>query len=160
MGLIVALGLAGCAGRRIEAGVYHSPKGYRVVLPGAEWALAEESRADLELHHRTAMAGMLVNGTCEGGGALHSLGVLMRRLLLGLADRTLVEQGEAALNGRPAAHVVLEGRLAPAGDRVRIETYVMKDERCVYDLVYIAPPASFETWRADFQRFARTFATE
>ncbi|MGH7303603.1 MAG: hypothetical protein ACRELZ_09955, partial [Candidatus Rokuibacteriota bacterium] len=55
------LALTGCAGRRIENGVYHSPKGYRLSLPGSEWSVAKESKADLELRHQDGMAAMLVN---------------------------------------------------------------------------------------------------
>ena len=59
------LALTGCAGRRIENGVYHSTKGYRVTLPGADWSVSEESNADLELRHQDGMAAMLANAECD-----------------------------------------------------------------------------------------------
>jgi hypothetical protein len=37
---------------------------------------------------------------------------------------------------------------------------VVKGDRCVYDLVYAAPPADFERWRGDFQRLVGTFRLE
>jgi hypothetical protein len=43
---------------------------------------------------------------------------------------------------------------------VRVETYVLKDARCVYDFAYVAPPASFEAWRAEFRRLVESFVTE
>ena len=157
----VALGItAGCAGPRIDAGVYHSPKGYRVTLPGPEWVLARGSDADVELRHRSAAAGMLVNADCEAGAARRSLRVLARLLLLGVVGRTMVEEGDVALDGRRALHRVLQGRLAADGEPVRIETYLLADDRCVYDLVYVAPRESFEAWRADFRRLVETFAME
>jgi hypothetical protein len=36
----------------------------------------------------------------------------------------------------------------------------VKDGRCVYDLLYVAPPASFESSRGDFERFVGSFAAE
>ena len=62
--LALALGavivLAGCAtGPRIENGIYHSAKGYRVTMPGADWSVAGESKADLQLRHQDGMAAML-----------------------------------------------------------------------------------------------------
>jgi hypothetical protein len=45
-------------------------------------------------------------------------------------------------------------------ERVRIESYTLKGERCVYDLLYVAEPAAFDAWRADFQRFVDSFAGE
>lgn len=158
---VVAAGLTvGCAGPRIEGGVFHSPKGYRVALPGAEWVQVPESDADMELRHRGAAAGMLVNAVCEAAGPRRPLRVLARHLLLGVAGRTMVEEGDVALDGRRALHRVLEGRLAADGEPVRIETYLVADGGCVYDLVYVAPRGSFEAWRADFQRLVETFAME
>ena len=160
LGVVAAGLIAGCVGRRIEGGVYHSSKGYRVALPGMEWIVAEESESDLELRHRTAPAAMLANAACDGRPPARSLDVLSRHLLLGLRSRTTVERGEVSVNGRRAAHTVLDGRLTAKDEPVRIETYVVKDERCVYDFAYAAPPPSFDTWRAAFRRFVESFATE
>ncbi|MBI4637442.1 MAG: hypothetical protein HY727_13935 [Candidatus Rokubacteria bacterium] len=160
VGVLATVAVAGCAGKRIQDGVYASPTGYRIAIPGADWILAEESRADLELRHRAAPVGMLVNGACDRGPSRVTLSVLARQLLAGLRDREVVEQGEVAFNGRPAAHAVLFGRWPGAGERVQLELYVTRDARCVYDFLYAAPPALFETWRDDFRRFVETFATE
>jgi hypothetical protein len=64
------------------------------------------------------------------------------------------------VNGRQAMHRVLDGRLDGDETPTRIEVYVMKDDRCVYDFLYAAPPAAFESWRADFRRFVESFAME
>ena len=51
--------------------------------------------------------------------------------------------------------------LVPAeGAPTRIEAYVLKDGACVYDFAYVAPPASFDAWRADFRRFVESFVKE
>ena len=50
LGAVIAF--TGCAGRRIENGVYHSDKGYRLTLPGPDWSVAADSKADLELRQR------------------------------------------------------------------------------------------------------------
>src|SRR5205085_11033078 len=64
------LALGACAGKRIEHGIFHAPSGYRVALPpDGAWRIVDDSRADLELRHRTAAAGMLVNGACDPGVA-------------------------------------------------------------------------------------------
>lgn len=159
VGAAAACVLAGCAGGRIESGVYHSSKGYRVALPGPEWSVAEDGGADLELRHRAAPAGMLANASCDGRAAA-GLDALARHLVMGFRDRATLERDEVEVNGRPAAHTVLEGRLGSHAAPVRVETYVLKDARCVYDFAYAAPPASFETWRAEFRRFLESFAKE
>lgn len=153
--LAVALALAsGCGGRHIEQGVFSSPKGYRATLPGPDWAVVESSRADLELRHRGAAAGMLVNATCTGSGPRRAPEALSRTLLLGLRDRRVIERGEATVGGRPAAHAVLEARGKPEGPLVRVETLTFVHGGCVYDLAYAASGAAFAALRKDFERFA------
>lgn len=150
----------GCAGKRIESGVFHSPKGYRVLLPGSEWMMVESSRADLKLRHRAAPAAMLVNATCRDRTPARGLDVLSRHLLMGFQSRVMVEWGEVSLNGRRAAHAVLDARVAAGDALTRIETYVMSDGRCVYDFALVAPSVSFETWRAAFGQLVESFTTE
>ena len=151
---------AGCAGRRIEGGVFHSSKGYRIGLPGDEWTVVEASGADLELRHRTASAAMLANATCGDATPAPGLDVLSRHLLMGFHSRAIVEWEDVAVDGRRAAHAVLDGRLAAGDALTRVETYVMKDERCVYDFALVAPPESFERWRTAFRELVDSFATE
>ena len=158
LGAVIAL--AGCAGRRIENGVYHSDKGYRLTLPGAEWSVAARSKADLELRHQDGLAAMLANAECDDRARSRSAGVLLGQLLIGLRDRATIEQNEVSVNGQQALHRVLDARAAADGAPTRIEAYVLKDGSCVYDFAYAAPPGSFEASRPDFRRFVESFATE
>jgi len=158
LGAVIAF--TGCAGRRIENGVYHSDKGYRLTLPGPDWSVAADSKADLELRHQDGLAAMLANAECDDRAKSRSAGVLLGQLLIGLHDRATIEQNEVSLNGRQALHRVLDGRVAADGAPTRIEAYVLKEQDCVYDFAYAAPPASFEAGRADFRRFVESFAKE
>ena len=163
--LALALGavivLAGCAtGRRIESGVYHSAKGYRLTMPGADWAIAAESQADLELRHQDGMAAMLANADCDEAARSRNSGLLLGHLLIGIRDRATIEQNEVSVNGQQALHRVLDARTSADGAPTRIEAYVVKDQGCIYDFAYAAPPASFETWRPDFHRFVQSFTKE
>jgi hypothetical protein len=161
--LLAAVGVVACAtGTRIEGGVYRAPSGYQVRLPGAEWQVmtdddARGSRPDLQLRHRDGRAAMLAHGACEGGAARRSFEILTRHVLVGLRDRTVVEDGSAHVNGRTAAHTVVEGRRRQSDERVRVESYVVKDARCVYDLLFVAAPEAFETQRPAFQSFVDSF---
>lgn len=159
--LLAALVAAGCAtAARIENGVFHSPKGYRVTVPGDAWRVTTDSRADLELRHRDGRAGMLVNASCDGARTRGPLDVLARHLLSGFRDRSVVTREDVSVNGKVARHAVVEGRLGDAGEPMTVELYVMRDDRCLYDFLYAAPPETFDAGRADFERLIRTFATE
>jgi hypothetical protein len=156
----VALALGACAGHRFVDGVFRAPAGYRVAVPGPAWIVSEESRADLELRHRTAPAGMLAHAVCDPAVVRRSDDVLARHLLLGVRERQVLEADEAPVNGRVASHRLLEGRMRQSDQRVRIESYTLKGDRCVYDLLYVAEPGAFEAWRGEFRRFVDSFAAE
>jgi hypothetical protein len=158
--MAIALVLAGCAARLGPGDVYRSDKGYRVSLPGQGWRVVRESRADLELRHRLAPAAMLVNASCDGRLAARPLPALRRELLAGVSERQVQEQGTVAVAGREAVHMVVDGQVSGRDRRVRLELYVLKADRCVYDLLYVAPPADFSRWREDFQRLVETFMLE
>ena len=157
---VLAAVLGACATPRIVDGVYHARSGYRVTVPGPAWDIAPESRADLELRHRTAPAGMLAYAVCDPAIARRAWDVLALQLLVEMRERTTVTADEEPVNGRTASHRVLEGRMREGNERVRIESYTLKAERCVYDLLYVASPEVFDTWRGDFQRFVASFAGE
>jgi len=156
---VTTLLLAGCAAHRIADGVYHSPRGYRVAVPGDGWH-ALEGRADLELRHDGDGAGMLANAVCEPGVVRRSLAVLRLQLLVGLVDREVVEHEEASVNGRAAMHAVVQGRRRGSDDPVSVEAYVVKDARCVYDFLLVTSPENFERHRGDLRRLVDSLSTE
>jgi hypothetical protein len=163
--LLAAVGVVSCAtgrGTRIEGGVYRAASGYRVTLPGTEWdVMTDEERAprtDLKLRHRDGRAAMLAHGACDGAAARRSFDILTRHVLVGLRDRTVIEDGSVQVNGRTAAHTVVDARRRQSEERVRVESYVVKDERCVYDLLFVAVPEVFDARRPAFQGFVNSFA--
>src|SRR5205823_481925 len=97
-----------------------------------------DPEADVAWRRESPPARMLVSGSCEDGLPRRPLGVLTRHLLMGLRQRTVIERGEASVGGRPAGHVVVEGRVDEEGEPLRVEAYVVKDARCVYDFLYAA----------------------
>jgi hypothetical protein len=158
-GVVMSFGVAACASPRIEHGVFHSPKGYQVMLPPGDWKVIGDSRADLELRHGSAPAAMAVNASCDDRRPRGSLGVLARQLLSGLRDRSTLTVEETSVNGAVAEHEIVEGRLGASGDPMRVEVYVMRDARCLYDFVYTAPPEDFARWAWSFRELVETFRT-
>jgi hypothetical protein len=154
---------AACAGARIESDVYHSLKGYRVTIPGRDWIVVDDSRADLEMKHSSGEAAMLVNASCEPVAHGRSLDVLGREILAGLRDREVNVLEPASVGGGESAHAIVEARRGGSDrgdDRVRMELYLVKGARCIFDLVYAATPAAFDRWRDDFHRLVATFGSE
>jgi len=111
--LLLAVGLlAGCASAtgRVENGVFHSAKGYRVTLPAAGWTVERGPAADLSLQADRGAGGMLVDATCAGRERARSLDVLARHLTFGLTRREVVESGTVTVAGREAARSVVRGQ--------------------------------------------------
>jgi hypothetical protein len=124
------------------------------------WKIVDRSRAELELRRADGAAGMLAHATCRPETVRRDFGLLERHLLLGLRDRATLEDDETDVGGRRAVHLVVEGRARDGDERMRIESYVLKDARCVYDLLYVAQADEFDGGRADFRRFVQSFAME
>jgi hypothetical protein len=157
-----ALAASGCAVSRpqLSDGVFRAPELFRVAVPGDDWTVTRAGASELELRHPASRAGILANADCGPGTAREELPRLARRLFVGLRARDTVTNGAATLAGRPAVHAVLEARVPGEEERMRVEAYVMKDDRCVYDLVYVAPAGAFAARRDDFQRFVESFVKE
>jgi len=81
--------------------------------------------------------------------------VLARHLTFGLEGRKPLEREEVTVAGRPGIRMLLEGGLN--GIPVTVEAFVLKGERCVYDLLYAAPPADFAAGRGEFREFVGSF---
>ncbi len=161
LGLVPALVLTtGCAVKRIDNGVYHSSKGYRVAVPGEPWAPVPGGPADLELRHRDSAAVIAANASCDAVMSRRNTRLLTRQLLIGIRDRRVVENGEIDVAGRAAARAVVEARQEDTHAPVRIETIVLTDNRCVYDFIHVAPAAAFAETAGDFTRFVDSFRTE
>ena len=158
--VVIVTAAAGCAGRRLQDGIYRSEHGYRVTVPGPGWTVVDNSPAALELRRQDGRAGMLAAATCQPRTTRQRYGNLARHLLLGLRERETLEEAEASLGGYRGVHQIVEGRMQDGRERVRIESYTIKDRRCVYDLLYVAPPGIFESSRPDFERFVGSFAAD
>ena len=152
--------LAGCATAtgRIENGVYHSAKGYRVTLPPSGWKVESAPRADLSLEREAGSAGMLVDATCTGRETSRPLDVLARHLTFGLTRREVIESGTTQVAGREAARSVVRGQAD--GRDVTVEALVVRAEPCVHDFLYVAPTVAFDAGRPAFQALVESFALE
>jgi len=154
----IVLILAGCAGREAPDAVYRSSKSYRVALPGPDWGAVSASRADVELRHREAPAAILTNASCGPRLASHPIESLRREILAGFSGRDVQLHEAVSVGGREGTHMIVDGWVSRPDALVRVELFVLRGDRCVYDLVYAAPPGDFARWQAEFQRLVASFS--
>jgi hypothetical protein len=144
---------------RIENGVFHSAKGYRVTLPASGWRVETGPRADLALEREAgAGGGMLVDATCRGREAARPLDVLTRHLTFGLTRRDVLENGTTTVDGREVFHSVVRGRAE--GRDVTVEAMVLRAGSCVHDFLYVAPSEAFAAGRPAFRALVDSFTLE
>lgn len=158
--LLALVLLAGCATAtgRIENGMFHSTKGYRVTLPTSGWQVDAGQRADLALRADARAGGIVVDATCSGRESTRPLDVLARHLTFGLTRRDVLENGTSTVGGRVAAHSVVRG--LAEGRPVTVEALVMRAEACVHDFLYVAPSDAFDGGRPAFRALVESFALE
>ena len=81
------------------------------------------------------------------------LSVLSQQLVIGTTERQILSEETEPFDGREALHTRMRAKLD--GVPMQYDIYVLKKDGCIYDLVYVAPPARSAEGEADFERFAR-----
>jgi hypothetical protein len=145
--------LAACAhADSFEGGVLR--KGELTVRVGPvppEWRRVRIDGADLAYRDQPREGSVLFDVRC-GRSADAPLTVLTEHLIMGTTDRDFVHQETLPFDEREALHTLMRAKLD--GVPMQYDIYVMKKDLCVFDLVYVAPPAQFTVGAADFERFA------
>jgi hypothetical protein len=152
--VVLPLGaVAACGhGDSFEGGILH--KGELAIHVGpvpAQWQRVRIAGADLAYRDEAREGSTMFDVRC-GRGSDAPLTVLTEHLIMGTTARDFVSQETLPLDDREALHTLMRAKLD--GVPMQYDIYVLKKDGCVYDLVYVAPPARFTAGSADFERFA------
>ncbi|HXN30363.1 MAG TPA: hypothetical protein VN894_00820 [Polyangiaceae bacterium] len=152
--LVVVL-LGGCAhADTFEGGVLH--KGELAVHFGPQppgWRRVDVDGADLAFRDDAREGSTLFDVRCGHRDDDAPLSVLSDHLIMGTTEREIESRLTIPFDGREAMHTLLHAKLD--GVPMQYDIYVMKKDGCVYDIVYVAPPAHFAEGAPDFERFTR-----
>jgi hypothetical protein len=149
---VVVAHTAGCwgtTGHLVDNRFQDDKVSYTVGLPGDGWRPLQLDRADIAWHNPDLGAGLLVNSACEGVQDSPLIG-LTNELLIGTTEREILEQNLLPWSRREALESVVLGKLDGIARKRAI--FVLKKDGCVYDIVYDAPPATFEAGLAAYRR--------
>jgi hypothetical protein len=153
--LLLAL-VAGCGHTTLDGRSWRGVEGaFRIGTLGPGWHRVDGD-ADLSLFNPTFDAAIMANVECKKERDA-PLTVLANTLLIGFEDRRILREERVRMAGREALHQEIAAKLD--GAALRLDTYVLKKDECVYDLVYLAPPAGYARGRADFDVFVAGFDT-
>ena len=151
---IVALA-AGCATGRIVGDIYQdSVNGFQVRLPPRTWQRQSLDGAAVAFASPELRAGMALRADCrtpEPG----ELPWVARHLFFGLQGMEVQGRETLDLNGATAVEIRVRARL---GDQpVEVEGVTFRRAGCLYDFIYVAPPAAFAQGRAAFEAFVQSW---
>ena len=150
-GLVLA---AGCFGnreaRRLEGR-------YDLGDPGSGWVRVRPGGADYAWFNEDLSATIYGDSNCATRFDDDLLEDLVGRLTFGLTASDPLLSEPRVLDDRAALMAVVEGDLD--GVAVKIGAVVTKKDGCVYDLVYTAPPATFDQGLDAFEAVAGQFRT-
>lgn len=156
--ILLAAVLAGCTAGRYGGGVYANRwTRFRIEEPGDGWRRVRTRGAGVAFRNEGLGAAIYVDDSCRQFEDA-PLPVLANHLFFGFTEVEVEEVREMVLDRRAAHRRVVRGRLD--GVRVRVAATVMKKGHCVYDLVYISPPETFERGLAAYEAVVRSFRVE
>lgn len=145
----------GCATGRIVGETYRdSEGGFQVRLPPAAWHIRALDGAALSFASPELRAGLALRVDCstpEPG----ELPWVARHLFFGLQDTQNQGRETVRLHDVMAVQTRLRARLDD--QPVEVEGVTFRRAGCLYDFIYVAPPAAFPRGRADFESFVQSW---
>ncbi len=145
--------LSGCAkGRR--GGNNDGPR-FSLGQPGPGWARVDPGSADRAWFHGGISGSIYGDANCGTRYEDGQLADLARHLGWGIARGEPERIESLILDRREALIQVISGQLD--GVKVKVGVMVTKQDDCLYDLLYIAPPATFEQGWPDFVQMVQGF---
>ena len=109
---------------------------------------------DLAFWNETLGAAIAINSTCREYEDL-PLKAMANHLVIGIEERKNLVWEQRPVDGREALYVVVEGHLD--GVPIKVAAYVLVKDYCTFDLIYHAPPATFDEGLPQLDKLAHEF---
>jgi hypothetical protein len=157
-GLFLGASLIGCGVGGLNNGVYRGEGfAFQIREPGDGWKRLDANPAALAYRNERSNASMMINARCGKDGDDVPLIALTNHLFLMFTDKDVQTQEVVPFDDREAMHTVMNAKLD--GVPMTYDVWVLKKDGCVYDLLYLAPEASFGEAHGAFEQLVRGFAT-
>lgn len=154
---IVLVPALGCGGGGFDGRTYHG-EGYSFTVPSAPrtWTPIRATETALAFDDGSSGATIAVNGRCDRDGEDVPLQSLTQHLFLTFTEREVHSQEVFPFDGREAMRTDVTAKLD--GVPRRLVVWVMKKDKCVYDLFFLARPDRFDAGVGAFDAWARGFS--
>ncbi len=159
LGLLLAGSLLlGCGAARFDGQIFEGDGfAFRIPEPPRRWQRLAGSDDALAFRDDAHGATIMLHGRCGLDGDDVPLSALFNHLFLQFTERQIQQQQTVPFDEREALHTVLTAKLD--GVPMAFDSWVLKKDGCVYDLLYLAPPEAFERGLPRFRELVGGFAT-
>jgi hypothetical protein len=127
---------------------------YQIRLPAAPWTPISLDGATLAFRQPALQAAIALNAECPSSEA-GELPWVARHLFFGLREKRIQGREPVSLHGAEGVRTWLVAELD--GAPVVVEGVTARRGGCLYDFMYVAPPATFARGRFDFQTFVESW---
>lgn len=141
--------------QRYERGPIKHTATYRFGMPGDGWSPLDQKGTQVAWWNRELDAVIMLDSQCESHGD-SALEQFADHLRIDFRDWEVKSQEHVSMVGRDGLHTIVLASI-DGGAQTQLELYLTKKNGCLFDLEYIAPPASFERGRAAFARVVAGF---
>lgn len=147
--------MLGCAQLQVKDGTLSPPhKKYSVTLPGKDWEPIKTGKEDVALWHKQSYA-MIAFISSDIENKKVSLKMLNNQFFIGMKNKKILLNEPILVDNQKAMHTILMCEIDT--HKFKVESYVVKFENKVYDLVSWAPPDLFDYIRKDFENIIKSF---
>jgi hypothetical protein len=131
---------------------YH--KKYSVIIPEKEWEVVQINGEDITLRNKQYQATIAFISSGRENGKF-SQEVIDRQLFVGLKRKKILLKEPVRVDNQEAIHTVLEFEMDNC--KLKIDSYVIQTKDMIFDLVYWAPPDTFQFAYEAFGRIIQSF---
>ncbi len=134
--------LGACAPKAGGQGNPSTEGRYRLGDPGRGWERVDAGGADRAWHHAGISGALYADSNCGRRFEDGKLEDLTTHLTFGVARGEPEHSESRTLDGRAALVQITAGEIDGVG--VKVGSMVTKKNACLYDVLYVAPPTTFE----------------
>ncbi len=134
---------------------FDSQDRYQIRLPAAPWIPVSLDGATVAFSAPDLQAAMAFGVDCKAPEP-GELPWVARHLFFGLQDKRIQSREAILLHDTEGVRTRLVARLDDVP--VEVEGVTARRGGCLFDFIYVAPPASFARWQADFQAFVESWS--
>lgn len=145
----------GCATTQIRDGIFSPSHGnYAIHVPNDRWEPIRLHKEDITLWNKQYNASIAIIST-DRENKKSSLELFANRLFIGMQNKRIVAREPVLINDYQAIRTILTGEID--NFTLKIDSFIIKTDKKVYDLVYWVSPEFFHYLHDDFLNMIKTF---